>query len=321
MPQHKPLYAINPLTKFLKQNKNIYPEASFGSAYQQLIKNFKPLVAPNKDLLALYVVESMHLISALSKNNPFAQEDASEFFGEIVDRLRTTGKDASQNFISNLIRIDSRTTIDCPRNHNEYFNAYEHSITDYYLTLPVKIYQKKLETVQQCLQEYSKVEILDDPDNYYYHEDEQRHIANCKKQIRLLHASTILILGLNRYSFNPKMQTAEKVSHDVTIPLQLDLKPFLIEQQEHSTYDLIAAIIHEGTGTKVGHYTAYVKHKDRWYFCDDSSITEKTAREVKKKIKTGYVYIYKQTAQPKSFLEKKLYQLKKLLMQIKQLLQ
>lgn len=41
-----------------------------------------------------------------------------------------------------------------------------------------------------------------------------------------------------------------------------------------SVYDLAAVIVHQGTGTSNGHYTAYANHKGCWMHFNDTSVKE-----------------------------------------------
>jgi ubiquitin C-terminal hydrolase len=308
------LFAISPLTQFLKENKDIYPKNSLESNYQLLIAGFQPLKEPNRAVLKKYAKLGGDMISKLAKLS--GQEDASEFFGELVNQLRTNGTENAKSFISNLLGIFQRTTIECPLNEAS-FIASDKVATDYYLTLPVvTIEGEKLRTLERCLQEYTTEEILDDPLNYYFYEAEDKYLADCKKQIKLLHLSPILIIGLKRYAFDRTEGIVKKINHAIKIPLEIDMQPYLVEPQSNSYYNLIAIVMHQGTA-KGGHYVAYVKYKNNWYLCNDEAVSKISASQVKEAINKGYVYIYEQTEPKKPYLEQKLNQLSKKIHELK----
>ena len=83
------------------------------------------------------------------------------------------------------------------------------------------------------------------------------------------------MISLKRFSFNRYWR--DKLDTHVDFPVHgLDMAPYIINKN-HGTavYDLIAVSNHYG-GMGGGHYTAYAKNKDdgKWYYFDDSSVTE-----------------------------------------------
>ena len=70
-----------------------------------------------------------------------------------------------------------------------------------------------------------------------------------------------------------RSHTEEKVNTSVTFPDVIDLSAFMVSPSETvPTFELKAVINHYGTIVG-GHYTAYRKHEDKWYYCDDTQVT------------------------------------------------
>uniref|UniRef100_A0A665W934 Ubiquitin carboxyl-terminal hydrolase n=1 Tax=Echeneis naucrates TaxID=173247 RepID=A0A665W934_ECHNA len=86
-----------------------------------------------------------------------------------------------------------------------------------------------------------------------------------------------------------------KVDTYVEFPLKgLDMKGYLLEPENSlpgsCLYDLVAVVVHHGSGVGSGHYTAYGSHKSRWYHFNDSTVTltnEDTVRKAK-----AYILFY-----------------------------
>lgn len=79
----------------------------------------------------------------------------------------------------------------------------------------------------------------------------------------------------------------KKISTFISFPEMLDMTPFMSRSKNESPfpadnrYSLFAVINHSGSSTDVGHYTAYVRQlQDYWYSCADHVITRATLKEV-----------------------------------------
>ncbi len=76
-------------------------------------------------------------------------------------------------------------------------------------------------------------------------------------------------------------------SMEVSFPLQLDLAPFLCEESEPdersrerpSKYNLSGVVEHSG-GMSSGHYVAYVRFQDDWFYISDSSVSKSSVQDV-----------------------------------------
>jgi len=76
----------------------------------------------------------------------------------------------------------------------------------------------------------------------------------------------VLVLHVKRYIHHGP-GGAVRIANPVSAPLVLDLP----EQQ--ARYNLRAAIFHRGKDAHSGHYTSVVRRADRWWLCDDKTVT------------------------------------------------
>ena len=141
-----------------------------------------------------------------------------------------------------------------------------------------RIDREKTITLKDCLNEFSKEEILDGDDTLY--------CSNCKdhrpisKKLDAYSAPPILVVHLKRFSNGRSSYSRTKIDSFIDAPMTgLDLSDILgcaadVENRNDLIYDLHAVSNHFG-GLGGGHYTAYVKNPidDEWYNCDDSRVS------------------------------------------------
>lgn len=169
-----------------------------------------------------------------------------------------------------------------------------------YLSLPIPPTARGMGnkvTLAQCLDAFTKDEILDKADAW--------HCPKCNKPRRATKKLTIsrlpqvLLIHLKRFSF--KGPFTDKIETNVTFPTSnLDLTnymppplppgtvpkgmPISSSQQPPYVYDLYAATHHFGS-LSGGHYTATVRMQNEqgqpvWKYCDDSRITTADDRQI-----------------------------------------
>lgn len=126
-------------------------------------------------------------------------------------------------------------------------------------------------TLHDCLKLFSKKEILSLDDSWYCPTCKEHRQAS--KQIQLWNTPDILLIHLKR--FESQRSFSDKIDDVVQFPIEgLDMNDYVVENDpDGSMYDLIAVDNHYG-GIGGGHYTAYVKNNDKWYYFDDSRVTE-----------------------------------------------
>ncbi|XP_061773674.1 ubiquitin carboxyl-terminal hydrolase 3-like isoform X2 [Nerophis ophidion] len=145
-------------------------------------------------------------------------------------------------------------------------------------------------TLRECLQSFTDLEELDETELYYCHKCKKRQKSTKKFWVQKL--PKVLCLHLKRFHWTAFLRN--KVDTYVEFPLKdLDMKGYLLEESllaGSSLYDLVAIVVHHGSGVGSGHYTAYGSHEGRWYHFNDSTVTlasEETVRKAK-----AYILFY-----------------------------
>uniref|UniRef100_A0A671UNU6 Ubiquitin carboxyl-terminal hydrolase n=1 Tax=Sparus aurata TaxID=8175 RepID=A0A671UNU6_SPAAU len=129
-------------------------------------------------------------------------------------------------------------------------------------------------TLRDCLHSFTDLEELDETELYYCHKCKKRQKSTKKFWIQKL--PKVLCLHLKRFHWTAFLRN--KVDTYVEFPLRgLDMRGYLLEPEnslpERCLYDLVAVVVHHGSGVGSGHYTAYGSHESRWYHFNDSTVT------------------------------------------------
>lgn len=129
-------------------------------------------------------------------------------------------------------------------------------------------------TLDDCLDEFEKQEILSEQDMWYCPRCKEHRRA--KKKFDLWKTPDILVVHLKRFSSSGWRR--DKLDILVDFPIEgLDLTRRVINRQtsKQEVYDLIAIDDHWG-GLGGGHYTAFAKNfiDNEWYDYNDSSVTK-----------------------------------------------
>ncbi|KAM9377950.1 ubiquitin carboxyl-terminal hydrolase 3 [Pholidichthys leucotaenia] len=146
-------------------------------------------------------------------------------------------------------------------------------------------------SLRDCLHSFTDLEELDDAELYYCHKCKKRQKSTKKFWIQKL--PKVLCLHLKRFHWTAFLRN--KVDTYVEFPLKgLDMRGYLLEPEKvlpgSCLYDLVAVVVHHGSGVGSGHYTAYGSHEGRWYHFNDSTVTltnEETVRKAK-----AYILFY-----------------------------
>lgn len=139
-----------------------------------------------------------------------------------------------------------------------------------YSILTLSIPSKKECTIFDCLDDYTKEEIMDEDNNLWFN-DKTNKYEKIKKCIKFWNLPNILIIGLNRFNnFNKKIHTL--VTSDL---VDIDFSKYVIGYNSNGyIYDLYGIANHSGN-VMGGHYTANIKNANgKWYNCNDTIVNE-----------------------------------------------
>ncbi|KAF4760660.1 hypothetical protein HAV15_005894 [Penicillium sp. str.  len=162
-------------------------------------------------------------------------------------------------------------------------------------TMVVSQKKPKLSTVSldQCLDEFSKEEILSRADSWFCPQC-KTHVSATKK-FELWRTPDIMVVQLKRFS-QFRGRNGHKISTLIDFPFEgLDLSSRVEGPMDgkSAVYDLIAVDNHMG-GMGGGHYTAYIKDfvSGAWVYCNDTSA--KTVTDIRSIITPGaYLLFYR----------------------------
>ena len=133
--------------------------------------------------------------------------------------------------------------------------------------LDIPIYNSKLSTLYQCIDEYTRQEFLKD-DNAWFNETTNKY-QDVYKCLLFWNLPNVLIITLKRFN-----NSNNKLKNIITFPIDnLDLSKYIIGYNPTSyLYNLIAIINHSGN-CNGGHYYSYIKNFDNcWYEYNDTIV-------------------------------------------------
>lgn len=143
-------------------------------------------------------------------------------------------------------------------------------------------------SLDDCLDEFEKEEILSEEDKWYC--PKCKEFCRAAKKFDLWRTPDILIVHLKRFSSSGHRR--DKIDHVVDFPIEgLDISSRVLEKEDgqQEVYDLIAVDDHMG-GLGGGHYTAFAKNfeDNGWYKFDDSMVN--AVRDTSRMI-TSHAYL------------------------------
>ncbi|XP_071846553.1 ubiquitin carboxyl-terminal hydrolase 46-like [Apostichopus japonicus] len=168
-----------------------------------------------------------------------------------------------------------------------------------FLDLSVDVEQNT--SITHCLREFSNTETLSQECKYYCENCCSKQEAQKRMQVKKL--PMILALHLKRFKFVEQYQRYTKLSYRVVFPLELRLLNTSDgAESSDKLYDLVAVVVHSGSGPNRGHYITIVKSHGFWLLFDDD-VVEKievsaieefygTATDVQRSTESGYILFY-----------------------------
>ncbi|XP_060885832.1 ubl carboxyl-terminal hydrolase 18 isoform X1 [Labrus mixtus] len=215
------------------------------------------------------------------------QHDADEVFLSILNLIQKQMDDRALALqIQNLYRISVEEHLQCLECNSD------QTQTSFMLSLPLHL-KDDHDSLESCMASFFEHQELGGRDCCYCNKCETK--TPSKKGVKLLSLPRILRVNLKR--FRNYAGTIRKLEGRVTFPETFDLSEVLKEAfssdftQNDCRYALYAVVVHSGY-VMSGHYTAYVRLNQQWYYADDSCVNQVSWEEVK----TSYGGRYRQTA-------------------------
>lgn len=168
-----------------------------------------------------------------------------------------------------------------------------------FLDLSVDVEQNT--SITHCLRGFSSTETLCSEHKYFCECCCSKQEA--QKRMRVKKLPQILALHLKRFKYMEQLQRYTKLSYRVVFPFELRL--FNTSDDAINCdrlYDLVAVVIHCGSGPNRGHYITIVKSHGFWLLFDDDIVEKIEAQtiedfygltsDIHKSSESGYILFY-----------------------------
>ncbi|CAD8127575.1 unnamed protein product [Paramecium sonneborni] len=226
------------------------------------------------------------LIKILQKNfSIYEMHDSSELLLFILDKFReetTLYNQLDYTFIDELFRGQITSFIKCPICTN--INTHQEIFYDLSLPLISKNFIQKKLTINECLTNYFKEEIID---GGWTCSQCNKLSKNIKRCIKITNAPNILILQLKRFQSYP---LKKKIKEPVITATEINIGNCCATDILDVKYELQAMIVHSGTIDQ-GHYVAVVKRHQQFFLFNDDEI-ERLSYDQISRIDSAYLLIY-----------------------------
>jgi ubiquitin carboxyl-terminal hydrolase 12/46 len=156
-------------------------------------------------------------------------------------------------------------------------------------------------SITACLRNFSLTETLGSDNKFKCNTCSSYQEAHRRMRVKKL--PKVLALHLKRFKFEEEFNRHIKVSHRVVFPLELRLFNTSDDAvNPDRMYDLVAVVVHCGSGPNRGHYISIVRSHGRWLLLDDEivdtidpAIIEDfygLTADIQKSSETGYILFY-----------------------------
>uniref|UniRef100_A0A8C5AIG0 Ubiquitin carboxyl-terminal hydrolase 46 n=1 Tax=Gadus morhua TaxID=8049 RepID=A0A8C5AIG0_GADMO len=270
------------------------------------------------------VIPPKKFISRLRKENDlfdnYMQQDAHEFLNyllnTVADILQDEKKQEKQNgrLKNNGTPVATETE---PENKTEptwVHDIFQGTLTNEtrclncetvsskdedFLDLSVDVEQNT--SITHCLRDFSNTETLCSEYKYYCETCCSKQEA--QKRMRVKRLPMILALHLKRFKYMEQLHRYTKLSYRVVFPLELRLFNTSGDAVNlDRMYDLVAVVVHCGSGPNRGHYITIVKSHGFWLLFDDDIVEKIDAQaieefygltsDISKNSESGYILFY-----------------------------
>lgn len=218
-------------------------------------------------------------IKAIGKQfRPGRQEDAHEFLRFLLESV--------QKSLLNGRKMDNKVK-ETSVLYRIFGGSYESSVTclscrhvsrifEPWLDISLEI--KNCDSLQKALKHFTTAEKLHSSNKYKC--DSCKSYVEAYKQMLFERLAPILTVHLKRFT------ATHKIGSFIAFPEQLDMTPFCTDtlkrqSQDSILYDLYAVLVHQGSSCVSGHYYAFVKGTNGfWYSMNDSCVSQVSLKTV-----------------------------------------
>ncbi|XP_041340594.1 ubiquitin carboxyl-terminal hydrolase 12-like isoform X2 [Pyrgilauda ruficollis] len=243
------------------------------------------------------VIPPKKFISRLRKENElfdnYMQQDAHEFLNYLL------------NTIADLLQEEKKQEKQNGKLQNGSIESEEGDKPDLtskdedFLDLSVDVEQNT--SITHCLRGFSNTETL--CSEYKYYCEQCRSKQEAQKRMRVKKLPMILALHLKRFKYMDQLHRYTKLSYRVVFPLELRLFNTSGDATNPDRmYDLVAVVVHCGSGPNRGHYITIVKSHGFWLLFDDDIVEKIDAQaieefygltsDISKNSESGYILFY-----------------------------
>ncbi|XP_058235154.1 ubiquitin carboxyl-terminal hydrolase 46 [Hemibagrus wyckioides] len=270
------------------------------------------------------VIPPKKFISRLRKENDlfdnYMQQDAHEFLNyllnTVADILQEEKKQEKQNgrLKNNGSTVTAETETENKTDSTWVHDIFQGTLTNEtrclncetvsskdedFLDLSVDVEQNT--SITHCLRDFSNTETLCSEYKYYCETCCSKQEA--QKRMRVKKLPMILALHLKRFKYMEQLQRYTKLSYRVVFPLELRLFNTSADAVNlDRMYDLVAVVVHCGSGPNRGHYITIVKSHGFWLLFDDDIVEKIDAQaieefygltsDISKNSESGYILFY-----------------------------
>jgi ubiquitin C-terminal hydrolase len=213
----------------------------------------------------LFFMESLHVCIARASDIQISGHSENET-DNLAISVYATLKNTYQHDYSEIIELFTGMNISCIDSLDE-SPPIQHSRTpEIFYILNLFIPPTKTDvTIYDCLDDFCSEEILDGENAWF--NDKTNKKEGIRKYMSFWNFPPVLIICLKRTNHK-----GEKIDVLVNYPMELDLRKYVCGYQKTEfVYDLFGVCLHAGNADN-GHYTAFVKKEDHWFFCNDNRV-------------------------------------------------
>ncbi|CAH0721427.1 unnamed protein product, partial [Brenthis ino] len=250
----------------------------------------------------------------------YMQQDAHEFLNFLINHINEIILAERNQSTLKLQKTDNKEGVTCngsiPQNTeptwvHEIFQGTLTSETrclncetvsskdEHFFDLQVDVDQNT--SITHCLKCFSDTETLCNDNKFKC--DNCSSYQEAQKRMRVKKLPLILALHLKRFKYMEQYNRHIKVSHRVVFPLELRLFNTSDDAvNPDRLYDLVAVVVHCGSGPNRGHYISIVKSHGFWLLFDDDMVDKIDASaiedfygltsDIQKSSETGYILFY-----------------------------